>query len=144
MRLWSLNPKYLDARGLVALWREGLLAQKVLAGKTKGYRNHPQLDRFKTSPSPQKAMGRYLLAVWEESINRGYSFDRRKIKDLESPVIRIAVNRGQLRYEWEHLQNKLRHRDPARFRTLKKTRKIIPHPLFRAVAGGVAKWEKKS
>jgi len=25
MRLWTLHPKYLDARGLVALWREGLL-----------------------------------------------------------------------------------------------------------------------
>jgi len=31
MRLWSLHPRYLDAKGLVALWREGLLAQKVLA-----------------------------------------------------------------------------------------------------------------
>jgi hypothetical protein len=29
-RIWSLHPKYLDARGLVALWREGLLAQAVL------------------------------------------------------------------------------------------------------------------
>ncbi|HEU5178767.1 MAG TPA: pyrimidine dimer DNA glycosylase/endonuclease V, partial [Burkholderiales bacterium] len=32
MRLWSLHPKYLDARGLVALWREALLAQAVLRG----------------------------------------------------------------------------------------------------------------
>ena len=36
MRLWSLHPRYLDAKGLVALWREGLLAQAVLKGQTKG------------------------------------------------------------------------------------------------------------
>ena len=65
MRLWSLHPKYLDTKGLLALWREGLLAQKVLAGKTKGYKNHPQLDRFKAHGSPRKAIGRYLLDIWK-------------------------------------------------------------------------------
>ena len=49
MRLWSVHPKYLDSKGLVALWREALLAKQVLEGGTKGYRNHPQLDRFKKS-----------------------------------------------------------------------------------------------
>jgi hypothetical protein len=44
MRLWSLHPCHLDAKGLVALWREGLLAQKVQACETNGYRNHPQLE----------------------------------------------------------------------------------------------------
>lgn len=38
MRLWTLHPKYLDPKGLVALWRETLLAQRVLAGRTRGYR----------------------------------------------------------------------------------------------------------
>jgi hypothetical protein len=33
MRLWSLHPEYLDANGLVALWREALLAQAFLQGK---------------------------------------------------------------------------------------------------------------
>lgn len=47
MRIWSLHPKYLDTKGLVALWRETLLAQHVLSGKTKRYKNHPQLARFK-------------------------------------------------------------------------------------------------
>ena len=41
MRLWTLHPQYLDPRGLVALWREALLAQKVLLGRTRGYRAHP-------------------------------------------------------------------------------------------------------
>ena len=47
MRLWSLHPKYMDSKGLVALWREGLLARAVLKGQTNGYINHPQLIRFK-------------------------------------------------------------------------------------------------
>jgi hypothetical protein len=36
MRLWSLHLKYLDAKGLVAVW--GLLAKKVSKEKTKGYK----------------------------------------------------------------------------------------------------------
>ena len=59
MRLWSIHPKYLDARGLVALWREGLLAQKVLKGETRGYINHPQLNRFNSKRDPIGAIGRY-------------------------------------------------------------------------------------
>ena len=53
MRLWTLHPRYLDARGLVALWREALLAQKVLRGKTRGYRAHPQLQRFREQADPK-------------------------------------------------------------------------------------------
>ncbi|HKX52383.1 MAG TPA: pyrimidine dimer DNA glycosylase/endonuclease V [Nitrosospira sp.] len=37
MRLWTLHPRYLDTKGLVAAWREALLAQKVLSGLTSGY-----------------------------------------------------------------------------------------------------------
>jgi hypothetical protein len=36
MRLWSLHPSLLDRMGLLALWREGLLAQKVLLGLPAG------------------------------------------------------------------------------------------------------------
>jgi hypothetical protein len=43
MRLWSLHPQYLDPAGLVAVWREGLLARAVFAGQTTGYKHHPQL-----------------------------------------------------------------------------------------------------
>ena len=66
MRLWTLHPKYLDAKGLVALWREALLAQKVLRGATKGYRHHPQLLRFSNSKNPPAALAAYLKAVHEE------------------------------------------------------------------------------
>ncbi|MFP3165813.1 MAG: pyrimidine dimer DNA glycosylase/endonuclease V, partial [Nitrososphaeria archaeon] len=34
MRLWSLHPSFLDKQGILGVWREGLLAQKVLIGKT--------------------------------------------------------------------------------------------------------------
>ncbi len=144
MRLWSLHPKYLDTKGLLALWREGLLAQKVLAGKTKGYRNHPQLQRFKTHPSPQKAVGCYLLEVWEEAHRRSYSFERKKVKNASRKAGPIKVTRGQLRYEWEHLRKKLRQRDRAKFKTMKVNQKLLPHPSFRVVSGKVENWEKFS
>jgi hypothetical protein len=142
MRLWSLHPQYLDTKGLLALWREGLLAQKVLAGKTKGYRNHPQLKRFKDQALPQKAIGRYLLEVWEEADRRGYSFERKKVKNALRKAVPITVTRGQLRYEWEHLGKKLRRRDPKRFKTMKTNRKLLPHTSFRVISGGVEKWER--
>jgi hypothetical protein len=60
MRIWSIHPKYLDIKGLVALWREALLAKHVLEGRTKGYRNHPQLDRFKLADKGE-------VEKWENS-----------------------------------------------------------------------------
>jgi hypothetical protein len=142
MRLWSLHPRYLDAKGLVALWREGLLAQKVLQGKTKGYRNHPQLDRFKNQPAPKTAIGRYLLEVWEEAERRGYSFDREKIKGAKKKLKLIPVTKGQLAYEWEHLRKKLKKRDSKRLAGMKKERTVQSHPSFKVVAGKVESWEK--
>jgi hypothetical protein len=142
MRLWSLHPQYLDTKGLLALWREGLLAQKVLQGKTKGYRNHPQLERFKTHHSPQAAIGNYLLEVWKEANRRGYSFKRQKVKNAPAKIRTIPVTRGQLRYEWEHLRKKLRRRDPKRFKTMKKNQAVKPHPFLRVIPGRIETWEK--
>jgi len=140
MRLWSLHPSSLDTKGLLAVWREGLLAQKVLAGKTRGYRNHPQLLRFKQQPSPKKAIGYYLLEVWNEADRRGYSFTRNKVKNAKGKLKKIAVTTGQLRYEWEHLRKKLKKRDPAKLHALKGKPRL--HPNFRTVPGPVADWEK--
>jgi len=142
LRLWSLHPQYLDTKGLLALWREGLLAQKVLQGKTKGYRNHPQLDRFKNHSFPQKAIGRYLLAVWEEANRRGYSFDKNKVKNAIKPVSVTMVTSGQIKYEWNHLRKKLKKRDSQRLRFYGKTHTPKPHPSFRKVPGPIALWEK--
>src|SRR5512145_481794 len=111
MRLWTLHPKYFDARGLVALWREALLAQKVLAGRTKGYRAHPQLLRFRSHPDPLAAIGAYLSSVHEEALSRGYRFAATRI-GRPGPARRIAETTGQLRHEREHLAAKLRIRDP--------------------------------
>ena len=97
MRIWSLHPKYLDVKGLVALWRETLLAKHVLEGKTKGYRNHPQLDRFKKSKSPLNAINQYLSEVYKEATNRGYNFDVTKFNPVEKPL-KMTVTAGQLNY----------------------------------------------
>ena len=142
MRLWSLHPKYLDSKGLVALWREGLLAQKVLAGKTKGYRNHPQLARFRDRPRPLAAIGAYLEAVVAEADQRGYGFDRTKILERHGRGALIAVKRGQLRHEREHLLGKLERRDPLRFAASRERQKWSPHPLFKIVPGGIESWER--
>ena len=142
MRLWTLHPTHLDAKGLVALWREALLAQKVLRGGTKGYRHHPQLRRFSAVTDPPAALAAYLTAVHEEATRRGYNFDASKIGARLSRL-RIPETRGQLRYEWRHLKRKLRSRDPERYRESLKLKNPAPHPLFRIVAGKVRGWEKR-
>lgn len=143
MRLWSLHPKYLDSKGLVAWWREGLLAKKVLEGKTKGYTHHPQLLRFKTHQTPLLAINRYLLAVLKESQKRGYHFDQGKLDFSEFPVQKITVNSGQLEYEFVHLMNKLRQRDPNRYHLFQDENNLQQHPLFDVIQGGVEFWEIK-
>ena len=105
MRLWSLHPKYLDSIGLVALWRESLLAQKVLQGNTKGYRNHPQIFRFRDHPRPVVAIANYLIAVWKESVRRGYKFDKGKITATElftsfKNNLNLKLNLNQFKRIW--------------------------------------------
>ncbi|MDV2583069.1 pyrimidine dimer DNA glycosylase/endonuclease V [Alkalibacillus haloalkaliphilus] len=143
MRLWSVHPTYLDAKGLVALWRETLLAQKVLLGETKGYRNHPQLIRFREQENPMGAIGHYLSGVHEEATLRGYRFDRTKIVAPEK-VSEIPVTTGQIGYEWEHLLRKLETRDPNRFDQIKKnnTNDVKPHPMFNIIEGSIEHWER--
>ena len=142
MRLWSISPSYLDARGLVALWRESLLAQKVLLGLTRGYVNHPQLVRFRATPDPVLYIGTYLFYVAEEGRRRGYNFNLEKIVRYDTSVPKLPVTDGQLRYEFDHLLSKLRTRDPARYRSLRHLGVVEPHPIFYVVKGGVEPWEK--
>lgn len=140
MRLWSLHPRYLDARGLVALWREALLAQAVLRGQTRGYKHHPQLQRFAESSAPCCAIARYLRGVQAEAVRRGYRFDARKI-GRSRPIEPLPVTRGQLKYELQHLRRKLRIRAPAWLAQLPAVAVPQPHPALRAVRGGIAAWE---
>jgi pyrimidine dimer DNA glycosylase len=141
MRLWSLHPKYLDPQGLVALWREALLAKAVLGGKTKGYKHHPQLERFSSHSSPRLAINSYLRSVFEEAERRGYSFDRSKIGPTGA-VAKLSVANGQLGYEWKHLLRKLSARSPALYTQWRTTSKPAQHPLFRVRPGPVASWER--
>lgn len=141
MRLWTIHPKYLDAVGLVALWREALLARAVLRGDTRGYRHHPQLIRFRAQPRPVGALNRYLNAVYAESQRRGYAFDRRKLGRVGSAP-RISETSGQIATEWEHLLRKLRQRQPAHYRQLVRLTRPEAHPLFRIVPGAVRTWER--
>lgn len=140
MRLWSVHPKYLDSKGLVALWREALLARAVLCGATRGYRHHPQLERFRRRRDPIAAIDSYLHHVYVEASQRGYAFDRRKIGNVVS-LRAQAVRDGQLKLEWTHLLSKLRARDRACWL---RQRDLAPecHPCFRVVPGGVEPWER--
>ena len=142
MRLWSLHPQYLDAKGLVALWREALLAQAVLGGKTAGYRHHPQLHRFRAQPSPLCAMAAYLRAVHAEAVDTRLSLRCRSKIAPGRTAPRIAVTRGQLEFERRHLMAKLEARAPERWRTMGASDAVEPHPLFRMVPGEVADWER--
>jgi len=140
MRLWTLHPKYLDARGLVAAWREGLLAQAVLAGATRGYTAHPQLLRFRRAAAPVTAIAGYLDAIHREARRRGYAFDRGKIGRAPTSR-RIPVTAGQLRYEWRHLKAKLQKRDAEWLEGLGRVVQPDAHPLFRIIPGPVEEWE---
>jgi hypothetical protein len=140
MRLWTLHPQYLDTKGLLALWREGLLAQKVLAGQTIGYRNHPQLDRFKRENDPVAAVATYLLSVYDEAVARGYNFNRQKLADTAG-ALRIVATRGQLAYEWEHLKRKLMQRDTKRYLAAAAIAEPLAHPMIDIVPGGIESWE---
>jgi hypothetical protein len=141
MRLWSVHPRYLDTKGLLAVWREGLLAQKVLEGRTKGYTRHPQLDRFRASDRPLDAIRTYLAGIAAEAHRRRYRFDAQKIGPAGSAP-RIAVTSGQIDFERRHLLAKLAARDPNRRKKLAAEKTIEPHPLFLVTAGPIEPWEK--
>ena len=142
MRLWTLHPRYLDPQGLVAAWREALLAQKVLQGKTTGYRHHPQLMRFQEQVDPLAAIATYLGGLAAEANIRKYRFDATKIlaSRLAQPIMETD---GQLCYEWEHLKSKLCARSPAFFEKFASIEIPEPHPLFHMIQGTVRKWEKR-
>jgi hypothetical protein len=146
VRLWSLHPQYLDRQALVACWREALLAQAVLAGRTKGYRHHPQLRRIAAQPDPVASVAAYLQPVAAEADRRGYRFDRSRIDTVPAgpAVPLIPVTDGQLAYEWAHLLTKVRERNPHLLDELTAVTSPQPHPLFTVVPGAVEDWEVTS
>ena len=140
MRLWTIHPQYLDTKGLLAAWREGLLAQKVLLGQTRGYTRHPQLERFRKRSSV-RCIACYLVGLADEAGRRGYNFDRTKISVLIFSG-KLIETRGQLLFEWSHLKRKLRGRSPKIYRRCCKIAIPRAHPLFRIVPGPIQEWEK--
>mgnify|MGYP001175229659 FL=1 len=160
MRMWSLHPSHLDRQGLVAAWREALLAQAVLADRTTGYRHHPQLQRFRDTANPLETIGGYLWGLHGDAVARRYSFNEQKIIAAGVPAdtasvpggaagvpaglgmgAKLTVTQGQLDYEWAHLGEKLMRRSPddgARWQHASPT----PHPIFEVVPGGVEAWER--
>ncbi len=141
MRLWSIHPSYLDQKGLVAVWRESLLAKAVLEGKTKGYINHPQLLRFKVSSDPLKYINAYIESIYLESSKRGYKFDESKFSHQLIDK-KLPVTYGQLKYELEHLRKKLERRDPEKFHELEAIDYPDPNQIFYVVPGSIEEWEK--
>lgn len=141
MRLWTLHPKYLDPKGLVALWREGLLARAVLNNQTKGYKQHPQLERFRAHPDPLAAIDMYLVGVLAEATSRGYRFDVSKIRSTMEAAP-IAATTGQLNCEWAHLMEKLALRSPELHDKWLGTDTPECHPLFALSPGPVAHGER--
>lgn len=141
MRLWSIHPRYLDTKGLLAVWREGLLALNVLQGNTKGYKNHSQLIRFKSSTDPVLYVKTFLYHVWQEANNRKYNFDISKIEGYNPNIKKLNVNNGQVNFERSHLLKKLKERDINKFKQF-ENEKFECHPLFNVINGNVESWEK--
>jgi hypothetical protein len=141
MRIWTLHPKYLDSQGLVALWREALLARAVLQGGTIGYRHHPQLIRFQSSPVPITAINAYLSYVLKEADFRGFSFNHQKVQPV-STVTMMDSTTGQLDFEWQHLMRKLSARSPSLYRQWCDVTAPESNPLFTINPGAVESWER--
>ncbi len=142
MRIWSIHPQYLDAKGIVALWREALLAKHVLEGKTKGYRNHPQLERFRATKKPIDCINQYLSVVYKEALKRSYNFDKNKI-EWNFELVELPVSIGQVKYETIHLLEKLKLRDVYKYNALKEQKDVLTHPLFKIKEGKIEEWERK-
>jgi hypothetical protein len=149
MRLWSISPSLLDKAGLGALWREGLLALNVLKGKTKGYKNHPQLVRFKECENPVQAITDYMHFICDEADSRGYSFNRHKLGTRSNNPEVIVVSAGQIRFEYSHIKNKILTRAPKEIARLQISDFINPigvelHRMFdvNMMNDNVESWER--
>lgn len=117
------------------------MAQAVLRGETRGYRNHPQLQRFRESAAARSAISAYLKGVYQEAEARGYRFDKSKIAVVRKPVV-LPVTSGQVAYEWNHLLAKLEERSPALYGKWKQVEAPEIHPLFSLHPGEVEPWER--
>lgn len=167
MRLWTIHPTFLDNEGLHGLWREGLLAQKIIEDPTHGRSNNPQIARFRNHVSPISILGAYLWTVGHEGMERGFKYNVARIEDppmLGSIMVpkgssgdpRIPVTEEQIRFEFDHLFSKLEERDPVSLEKIlnysvqstikyrEDFRLKAINPAFRIVVGPIESWEKVS
>lgn len=154
MRIWSLHPHYLDSKGLVAAWREGLLAKAVLEDKTKGYKNHPQLDRFKAADMPLEAINIYLGCLHQEAVFRGYNFDGSKLNPVSVEYTYtnpMQVTKEQVAYEAMLLAVKIWNRKDRRTQEdIDRIMDLVNDKIeylwlgdnFELVGGQIEPWEK--
>lgn len=140
MRLRSIHPKYLDTKWLLAVWREWLLAKHVLEWKTKWYKNHPQLIRFKIYENSIGWINNYLSHILLESKNRWYKFDWSKVKFNKDQRI-INVTKWQIAFEFKHLLKKLKSRTPIKYKEIKDIKEIETHPTFKIIEWNIEKRE---
>lgn len=143
MRLWSIHPKYLDSIWLIACWREWLLALNVLKWNTVWYRNHPQLNRFKSSKDPILAINAYLTQIFLEAERRWFKFNSNKINISYLNSI-ISVTTWQLEYEMIHLRSKLKIRNPGMYENIKWLTKIENNSIFQVIDWWIESFEKTS
>ncbi|WMT50842.1 MAG: pyrimidine dimer DNA glycosylase/endonuclease V [Ferroplasma sp.] len=143
MRLWSIDFSYLDRQGLLACWRESLLARNVLYGLTKGYKNHPQISRFKLSGEPVTAINTYIYYLFLESKERNYSFNESKLEySMINRDFHIPVTAGQVTYEFKLLLSKLKTRSQENFNRVKGIDRPATCSLFIQVEGNIENWER--
>lgn len=145
MRLWSFHPKYLNRQYLGAVWHEGITkAQTGLQGGR--YKNHSQLQRFRVAKDPLALLALYLSSIWQESVNRGFSYNWHLVKrDIPSILYftKIPVTTGQLDYEWRHYLKKIRKNDfEWYYNKLNEVWLPDPHPVFYVVKGDIEDWER--
>jgi hypothetical protein len=112
------------------------------AGDTRGWRNHPQLDRFKDHSETMDAIGFYPLKIREEASFRGHSYDGSKIRRPINRVALTSITTGQLLYEFSLLLERTRLRMPAWHEKLREVYDLPKaYPLFEVVEGDVGRWE---
>jgi Pyrimidine dimer DNA glycosylase len=143
MRLWTIDPIYLDTKGLVAAWREGLLAKKVLEGKTSGYKNHPQLVRFFERDDPIVMITKYLNEIYKEAKKRRFKFNYSKISNvIVNTNEMISTSNKQIEYEFELLKSKLEKRDLKKLNEIKDEVIIKINRTFKRRIGTIENWER--
>lgn len=147
MRLWSLNPKYLDPLGLSRNYFEGLRGYNTLIGLTKIWKNHSQLIRFKKyDPIPYLSF--YLQNVLEEAIRRDLDWTTQSIlKPITNDYTQsMSVTEGQIEYEINWLHHKMKNRQKVHQKYIdlleSERNNVELNPIFYKVSGDIEFWEK--